>query len=102
MKYVIDIDGTITHTVDSDYENAIPRLDRIDAINKLYDEGHTIMYFSARGMTNPSNIKLHKLTQLTYTQLEQWGCKYHKLQLEKPSGDVYIDDKGINADEFFA
>jgi site-specific DNA-adenine methylase len=26
---------------------------------------------------------------------------YHELFLGKPSGDYYIDDKGINSDEFF-
>jgi len=30
-----------------------------------------------------------------------WGCKYHQLFLGKPSGDFYIDDKGINDTDFF-
>lgn len=102
MKYVIDIDDTICRTKNSDYENAIPYPQRIEKINGLYDEGHTIVYHSARGMSNPTGDKLYKLTQLTYTQLEKWGCKYHKLILGKPSGDVYIDDKGINAGAFFS
>ena len=37
----------------------------------------------------------------TRTQLDSWGCKYHRLFLGKPSADYYIDDKGINSDDFF-
>ena len=37
----------------------------------------------------------------TQRQLNSWGCKFHELHLGKPSGDHYIDDKGINSDDFF-
>jgi len=30
-----------------------------------------------------------------------WGCKFHELHMGKPSGDYYIDDKGINSNDFF-
>ena len=44
MKYVVDIDNTIcTPTVGRNYEDAQPWHTRIDKINKLYDEGHTIV-----------------------------------------------------------
>ena len=38
---------------------------------------------------------------ITESQLDRWGCKYHQLILGKPNGDVYIDDKGINDNDFF-
>lgn len=107
MQYVIDIDGTICENGDCSsckYEGSSPLLDRIDKINKLYDDGHTIKYFTARGMgrykddANKAKEKFYKLTKM---QLDLWGCKYHELILGKPSGDVYIDDKGINSNEFF-
>ena len=51
MRYCIDIDGTIcTPTVGRDYHKAEPWKDRIAKINKLYDEGHYIIYFTARAM----------------------------------------------------
>ena len=53
MRYVVDIDGTICtpgKTEDTRYTEALPIQDRIDKINKLYDEGHTIVYLTARGM----------------------------------------------------
>ena len=53
MRYVVDIDGTICYPGPDDekrYTHATPRWDRIQVINKLYDEGHTIVYLTARGM----------------------------------------------------
>lgn len=108
MQYVIDIDGTICQNGDCatcKYEGSTPYKDRIDKINKLYDEGHTIKYFTARGMgryNDDSDKAIEKFYALTKMQLELWGCKYHELILGKPSGDIYIDDKGINANDFFS
>ena len=50
-RYCIDIDGTIcTPTVGRDYHKAEPWQDRIKILNKLYDEGNYIIYFTARAM----------------------------------------------------
>jgi phosphatidate phosphatase PAH1 len=106
--YVIDIDGTICDKdvcrKDGDYETSIPKLDRIEKINLLFDKGNKIKYFTARGMgRHQDDAKLAHLEfyNLTRQQLDLWGCKYHELILGKPSGDIYIDDKGVNADDFF-
>jgi len=105
--YVIDIDGTICTNGDCGsckYEGSIPKLDRIEKINQLYDEGNIIKYFTARGMgryKDDSEKAKDKFYSLTKMQLEIWGCKYHELIMGKPSGDIYIDDKGINDNDFF-
>jgi hypothetical protein len=104
MKYVIDIDGTICSITDGNYEFAIPIESRIEKINKLYDEGNHIIYLTARGMGRSKNSRLlayKHFYDVTYSQLKSWGCKFHELHLGKPSGDYYIDDKGINSDDFF-
>ena len=44
MKYVIDIDGTICEEV-GEVIGRKPFKDRITQINKLYDEGHTIVFY---------------------------------------------------------
>jgi len=38
-------------------------------------------------------------TELTKKQLNDWGYKYHELfpMFSKPTADIFIDDKGINA-----
>ena len=38
---------------------------------------------------------------MTREQLKGWGVKFHDLFMGKPSGDVYIDDKGIKDGNFF-
>ena len=103
--YVIDIDGTICSLTSGEYEKAAPKLSRIEKINKLYDSGNYIIYYTARGMgrTNNDEKKANNLFyQLTKNQLTGWGAKFHKLRLGKPSGDLYIDDKGIKDEDFFA
>ena len=106
MKYVVDIDGTIcTSVTDGNYANSFPIYDRIDKINKLYDEGNCIVYLTARGMgryNNNADRAKSKFYEITKLQLKLWKCKYHELFLGKPSGDFYIDDKGVNSDGFFA
>ena len=107
MRYVVDIDGTICTPGTSEetrYTEALPIQDRIDRINKLYDEGHTIVYLTARGMgryKNNADLAKKEFYEFTEIQLSLWGCKYHQLFLGKPSGDYYIDDKGVNSDDFF-
>jgi phosphatidate phosphatase PAH1 len=106
--YVIDIDGTICDKdvcrEDGNYETSIPKKNRITKINELYDEGHIIKYFTARGMGRhkDSRALAHRdMYDLTYNQLKSWGCKFHHLIMGKPAGDVYIDEKGINDNDFF-
>jgi hypothetical protein len=104
MTYVIDIDDTICRTNGSDYENSQPLNDRIATVNKLYDEGHTILFLTARGMCRNNNDQLGAIAELynfTHDQLLGWGVKFHKLFLGKPAGDVYIDDKACKDTDFF-
>jgi mannose-6-phosphate isomerase-like protein (cupin superfamily) len=102
MKYHIDIDGTICITDDSQidtvlkYKMALPIQERIQEVNKLYDAGHTITYWTARGGASGLNLE-----ELTREQLGTWGCKYHSLLMGKPSYDIYIDDKSHNVDVYW-
>ena len=105
MTYVFDIDGTLcTKAVDFDYEESKPIEERIEAVNCLYDQGHTIIMQTARGMGRNNNNPQKAIEQfyaMTAEQLNQWGVKYHALFLGKPAGDIYVDDKGIRDEDFF-
>tara|TARA_Y100000004_G_C8731027_1_gene334307 strand:- start:12 stop:341 length:330 start_codon:yes stop_codon:yes gene_type:complete len=104
MTYVFDIDGTICSLTEGDYENAKPFENRIKKINKLYDEGNTIFFLTARGMGRSDNSAVYAeriLFKFTKKQLTDWGVKFHRLFLGKPAGDVYIDDKGLYSERFF-
>jgi hypothetical protein len=106
--YCIDIDGVIAKQngicKTCKYESSVPIIENIERINKLYDEGHIIKYFTARGMgTYQDDAKLASARWKDFTELQLriWGCKYHYLIMGKPSADYYIDDKAINSDDFF-
>jgi cytidyltransferase-like protein len=95
--YCFDIDGTLCHLVpNGDYSVAIPMAKAVDEVNRLYDEGNTIILFTARGAS--SGMDWH---DMTVDQLRSWGLKYHRLITKgKPSFDVLIDDKAINASDW--
>ena len=106
MNYVFDIDETICGKVENgEYENAEPWPSRIAIVNKLYDEGHTIVFQTARGMGRHKNnpaLAIRDFYSITQNQLRRWGVKYHHLFLGKPMGDFYVDDKGVKDVDFFA
>jgi hypothetical protein len=105
MIYVFDIDGTIcTKAVDFDYDRSKPIKERISVINKLYDQGNTIIFQTARGMgrfKNDAQKAIDTFYDMTTNQLDEWGVKHHQLFLGKPAGDIYVDDKGVRDRNFF-
>lgn len=94
MIVYVDVDNTICRTEGSDYQNSIPIHENIEKINKLYDEGNQIIYWTARGATSGIDWEL-----LTKTQLIMWECKYHELRLDKPAFDILVDDKAVKISE---
>lgn len=103
-RYSFDIDGTICQNTFGKYDLCTPYLNRINVINRLYEMGNFIIYFTARGMgsCNGDPLLAHeKYYDYTINQLNNWGCKYHKLYLGKPNADLYIDDHGIYDKDFF-
>lgn len=100
MIYIVDIDQTICNTPTiggiSTYRQSVPIQYRIDKINSLYDEGNTIIYWTARGSSTGIDW-----THFTKNQLDEWGCKYHEVRLGKPTYDVWIDDKAFNDKDYF-
>ena len=105
MIIYVDIDGTIcTQKYHPDWDDrpvdyAIvePFPERINHINELYEKGHTIVYWSARGCRSGLDH-----TELTIDQLDKWGAKYHDVQVgNKPHFDMYICDKSYNSESFF-
>lgn len=94
--YCFDIDETLCKSPDLNYENSIPIPERIDIVNRLYDEGYIIKIFTARG----SKTKID-WSELTKKQLSAWGLKYHELHFGKPYADYYIDDKAKDVFDWF-
>ena len=100
--YIVDIDGTIctqNHFKNNirDYSQATPLTDRIEKINKLFDQGNEIHYWTARGAVSGIDH-----LELTRKQLKNWGCKYTSLRVgDKPHYDIWVDDKAVWSEDFF-
>lgn len=103
LKALVDIDETICfYSGDRIYEEAIPNYDNINKINNLYNNGWTIVYWTARGSSQISNQeRLSYIRQLTTNQLNNWGAKFHSLEIgdKKPLFDLVIDDKAKRIEE---
>lgn len=90
--YLIDIDQTICTTPgDADYPCSVPIRENIERANALYDSGHTVIYWTARGTVTGKDW-----SELTERQLDEWGVKRHELRMGKPHYDVLICDKAWN------
>ena len=96
MNIYVDIDETICfYDGEREYPNAVPNKENIAKINKLYDEGHEITYWTARGTVTGINW-----FDLTKEQLTKWGCKWHNLIVGiKPAYDLLICDKTKRIEE---
>ena len=97
MNIFVDIDNTICRTDDSNglqkYKQSVPLPEKIAHINSLFDAGNRITYWTARGRSSGIDY-----TDLTKQQLNDWNCKYHELRMDKPSYDLFIDDKTQHPD----
>ena len=110
MTYVFDIDGTICAKdkfEDTDYESSKPIKDRVAVVNKLYDEGHTIIFQTARGMGRFNN-DASKAIEMFYdfTVLWTWVRSGFGGEVKNPYFDVisnrYSDHRNIFKKNLFA
>ncbi|NEN23195.1 phosphoheptose isomerase [Cryomorpha ignava] len=96
-NYLIDIDGTITDDVPNEepwrMATCVPYQDALEILNKWYDMGHIITFFTSR-------TEEHR--EITETWLDKHGFKYHGLLLGKPRGGNYhwIDNHIVRATKF--
>jgi len=102
MKEIyVDIDETICFYDEKiplngvkDYSKAIPNFENINKINKLFEEGHIITYWTARG--SRSKIDWYEFTE---KQLKEWNVKYTNLRCDKPYYDLFIEDRSKRIEE---
>ncbi len=96
-NFLIDIDGTICDDVPNEEPermvHCVPYKDALAILNKWYDEGHIITFFTSR-------TEVHR--QITEVWLKQHGFKYHGLLMGKPRGGNYhwIDNHIVRATRF--
>jgi hypothetical protein len=96
-NYLIDIDGTITEDVPNEDPlrmiSVYPYEGSVEMINKWYDEGHIITFFTSRTIEHENVTKLW---------LAKHGFRYHNLLLNKPRGGNYhwIDNHIVRATRY--
>jgi len=96
-NYMIDIDGTITEDVPNEEPERMvtcePFPDALETLNKWYDEGHIITFFTSR-------TEEHR--EVTTEWLNRHGFKYHGILMGKPRGGNYhwIDNHIVRATRF--
>ena len=78
-NFLIDIDGTITEDVPNEQPERMatcaPFPDALETLNRWYDEGHIITFFTSR-------TEEHR--EVTEAWFEEHGFKYHGLLMGKP------------------
>ena len=96
-NYLIDIDGTVTDDVPNEEPERMkyvqPFPDALEILNKWYDEGHIITFFTSR---------TEDVRDITEEWLDRHGFKYHGLLMGKPRGGNYhwIDNHIVKATRY--
>ena len=83
-NYLIDIDGTICDDIPNEEPERMATAkvypDALETLNKWYDQGHIICFFTAR-------LESHR--EITEKWLDKNGFKYHSMVMGKPRGGNY-------------
>ena len=96
-NYMIDIDGTICEDIPNEEPERMATAelypDALVTLNKWYDEGHIITFFTSR-------IEEHR--EITEIWLKKHGFKYHGMLMGKPRGGNYhwIDNHLVRATRY--
>jgi hypothetical protein len=96
-NYLIDIDGTICDDIPNEEPErmltAAVYTEALVTLNKWYDEGHIITFFTSR-------TEAHR--EYTERWLAEHGFKYHGMVMGKPRGGNYhwIDNHMVRATQY--
>lgn len=96
-NYMIDIDGTICDDIPNEEPERMATAelypDALETINKWYEEGHVITFFTSR-------VEEHR--EVTEKWLNDHGFKFHGMVMGKPRGGNYhwIDNHIVRATRY--
>ena len=96
-NFLIDIDGTVCDDIPNEeperMSTCLPYPDALKMVNKWYDEGHIITFFTSR-------TEEHR--EISEAWLQKHNFKYHALLMNKPRGGNYhwIDNHIVKATRF--
>lgn len=82
---MIDLDGTLCEEgVDIDQTTIKPFPGAVEAVNKMFDEGHVVVIWTGRSWTK---------YQMTEKWLKDNGFKFTQILMGKPIANLIIDDR---------
>ena len=97
LTIAIDIDGTVADCSKVDFDKvnknqcelmkARPIKGALEAVKKLHQQGHKIVFYSSRD---------HGSKEMTKKWLKKHGFPFHHIEMEKFVAHIYIDDRAIN------
>ena len=96
-NYLIDIDGTICDDIPNEEPERMSTAkvypDALKTLNKWYDQGHIICFFTSR-------TEDHR--NVTEDWLQRHGFKYHSMVMGKPRGGNYhwVDNHLVKATRY--
>jgi len=96
-NYLVDIDGTVGEDIPNEEPERMLTAevypDALVTVNKWYDQGHVICFFTSR-------TEEHR--EYTEIWLKKHGFKYHSLLMGKPRGGNYhwIDNHIVKATQY--
>ena len=96
-NYLIDIDGTICDDIPNEEPERMSTAkvfpDALKTLNKWYDQGHIITFFTSR---------LEEHREVTEQWLNKHGFKYHGMVMGKPRGGNYhwVDNHIVKATRY--
>ena len=105
-RLIVDLDNTISYTIEGDYINSKPIEQTINMLRKYHDEGWEIVINSSRNMrtydANVGKINIYTLPNII-SWLNKYNVPYDEIIVGKPwcgYDGFYIDDKAIRPSEF--
>ena len=96
-NYLIDIDGTICEDIPNEEPERMATAkvfpDALNILNKWYEEGHIITFFTSR---------LEEHREVTTQWLNAHGFKFHGMVMNKPRGGNYhwVDNHIVRATRY--
>lgn len=105
-RLIMDLDNTISKTVNGDYKNSEPIIEVIEKLREYKKQGFEIIISTSRNMrTYEGNVG--KIAANTLPIIIEWLKKhdvpYDEIYIGKPwcgTEGFYVDDKSIRPDEF--
>jgi capsule biosynthesis phosphatase len=106
QRLVVDLDDTLSITIQGDYENSKPVMSTIETLRKYKEMGFEIVIYSSRNMRT-YNTNVGKINIFTLPNIINWLRKYNvpfdEVIVGKPWCEFdgfYVDDKCVRPSEF--